>query len=84
MPLEALSNPAISPSKVDLPDPEEPTIATESPWEILRSMSDSILIVCWLSSTDLCTAWTDRARLLTLAFDPMCGIVLPILTNQQP
>ena len=80
-PLEGLSRPAIRPSSVDLPDPEEPTMAIDSPWDIERLILLMIWIVWWFRSTDCCNASTVMAGSLTMGFDPLCGIVFAILTK---
>lgn len=42
-PEEAISRPAIKPSKVDFPAPDAPTIATDSPWVTIKFIFDKIV-----------------------------------------
>ena len=51
LPLEGIFKPVVSFMKVDLPQPEGPTMATNSPWRMVRLRSSTANCPCWSSSS---------------------------------
>src|SRR4051794_27505249 len=61
VPAVGRNRPATRRSNVDLPQPEAPTTATNSPWRTSRSMSSSASTRFWPSSKLLRTPFSDMA-----------------------
>ncbi len=60
-PLDGRSSPAMMPSKVDLPEPEGPMMATNSPWAMRRLMPLRMSMRSRPSGSHLRTSIASRA-----------------------